>query len=69
MLHRDLHVSGHARREDTQRLIRMVRPMNIIPAHGTLLMEADYATLAQTEGYRLNKDLFLSQDGNVLELN
>jgi len=68
VLHRDLHVSGHARREDTRRLIRMVNPMTIIPAHGTLQMEASYAALAQEEGYRLNETIFLSEDGNCLEL-
>ncbi len=68
VLHRDLHTSGHARREDTKRLIRMVNPDTIVPAHGTLQMEAAYASLAREEGYSLNETLFLCEDGNCLEL-
>lgn len=62
-----IHVSGHARREDIRQLIRWIRPANILPAHGTLTMTASFASLAQEEGYQLNENLFLCQDGNVME--
>ncbi len=65
---KNVHVSGHAKREDNRDMLHMLEPDNVIPAHGTTDMLASYAMLAQEEGYRLNEDLFLCENGNTLEL-
>ncbi|GBE54094.1 putative ribonuclease J [archaeon BMS3Bbin15] len=62
------HVSGHAAREDHRDIIKMVRPENIVPTHGTLEMLAIYAELAESEGYTLNKNLFLIRNGQRVEV-
>lgn len=67
-LHQDLHTSGHAKREDNRRMIRMVKPGIIIPAHGNIQMLASFAALAREEGYTLNENLFICEDGNVVEI-
>ncbi len=67
-LFKGAHVSGHAAREDHRDIIKMIQPENIIPTHGTLEMLASYAELAESEGYTLNKDLFLIRNGQNVEL-
>lgn len=67
-LHLDLHASGHAHREDLRFLLRMIDPDIMIPAHGDIHMLAAHADLAREEGYTLNEDLFICENGNVLEL-
>jgi len=42
---KDVHVSGHAAREDHRDLINMVKPKHIIPAHGEPEMKAALAML------------------------
>ncbi len=56
---KDIHVSGHAYREDHRDLLRMLNPEYIIPCHGDLRMISSYVELAEEEGYRLNKDIFI----------
>lgn len=67
-LHLDLHASGHAHREDLRLLLRMIMPDIMIPAHGDIHMLAAHADLAREEGYMLNDNLFICENGNVLEL-
>ncbi|MDY6777038.1 MAG: RNase J family beta-CASP ribonuclease, partial [Candidatus Nanohaloarchaea archaeon] len=56
-IYKDIHTSGHAKREDNRDMLRMLEPEKIIPAHGTTPMLASYAELAQEEGYTLNEDV------------
>ncbi|ODS42087.1 MAG: hypothetical protein MSIBF_01730 [Candidatus Altiarchaeales archaeon IMC4] len=56
---KDLHVSGHASKEDHRRLIRMLKPEHIIPCHGDMEMRSAYAVLAAEEGYDINKSVHL----------
>lgn len=65
-LHLDLHASGHAHREDLRLLIRMLKPDYLIPAHGDIHKLAEHASLAREEGYVLNDNLFICENGNVL---
>ncbi|KAA0004470.1 MAG: ribonuclease J [Thermoplasmata archaeon] len=60
---KDIHVSGHASREDLRDLIKIVSPDIIIPAHGNMQKLASAATLASEMGYRLGKDVYLLQNG------
>lgn len=66
-LHFDIHASGHGHREDLRLLIHALRPDYMIPAHGDIAKLAEHATLAQEEGYKLNDNLFICENGNVLE--
>ena len=65
---KDVHVSGHASREDHRDLLRMVNPENIIPCHGDLQMQSSYAELAEDHGYEFNKNLFLVRNGQKAKL-
>ncbi len=67
-LFKGAHVSGHAAREDHRDIIKMINPEKIVPTHGTLAMLASYAELAESEGYVLNKDLFLIRNGQRVEV-
>ncbi len=66
---KDIHVSGHASREDIRDLIKIVSPHTIIPAHGGMQKLASVATLASEMGYSLGKDIHILQNGQraVLE--
>ncbi|WP_457754081.1 RNase J family beta-CASP ribonuclease [Thermococcus sp.] len=65
---KDLHVSGHASREDHRYLIRILNPETIVPAHGDFRMLTHYAELAEEEGYLIGKDVFVSRNGYKVEI-
>ncbi|WP_461866333.1 RNase J family beta-CASP ribonuclease [Thermococcus sp.] len=65
---KDLHVSGHASREDHRYLLRILNPENIVPAHGDFRMLTHYAELAEEEGYLIGKDVFVSRNGYTVEI-
>ena len=64
----DLHVSGHAAKEDHRVLINMLKPEHIVPCHGTMDMRSSYSVLASEEGYELNKNVHLINNGQSIEL-
>ena len=64
----DVHVSGHGGREDLRYLVEMLKPKNIIPAHGTLDQERPMVDLAKEMGYKYNKNVFLSKNGDVVKI-
>lgn len=66
-LHLDIHASGHGHREDLRLLIQTLKPDIMIPGHGDIHKLAEHATLAKEEGYILNENLFICENGNVLE--
>jgi len=53
----DIHVSGHAAREDLRDILHIIRPKIIIPAHGEREKREPMIELAQELGY--NKDQIL----------
>ncbi|HIH72233.1 MAG TPA: RNase J family beta-CASP ribonuclease [Thermococcaceae archaeon] len=65
---KDLHVSGHASREDHRYLIKLLNPENIIPAHGEFRMLTHYAELAEEEGYLIGRDVFVSRNGYKVDV-
>lgn len=65
---KDIHVSGHASREDIRDLIKIVSPHTIIPAHGDMQKLASVATLASEMGYSLGKDTHILQNGQHVSL-
>jgi len=66
-LHLEIHASGHGHREELRFLIQTLKPEILIPGHGDIYKLAAHATLGQEEGYELNKNLFICENGNVLE--
>ena len=67
-LFKDIHCSGHAAREDHRDLFNLLKPKNIIPAHGETSKLTAMASLAQEMGYKLGKDVFIMGDGQCIEL-
>jgi len=51
----NLHVSGHAGREDLRDFINMINPEHIIPAHGEHRLTSPMVDLAQEMGYKDKK--------------
>ena len=64
----NIHVSGHAGREDLRDLISMLNPQHIIPAHGSLMQLTPMIELAKEMGYKSGKDCHLMQNGQKLRL-
>lgn len=60
---RDIHVSGHAAREDHRDLISLLCPKHIIPSHAGHDKASQLAELAVEMGYELNKNIHLMEDG------
>ncbi len=64
----DVHVSGHANKEEHRKLIKMLNPEHIIPCHGDARMLASYLELAEEEGYRVSDTVHLLRNGSIVEL-
>ncbi len=64
---RDVHVSGHAGREDLRDMVNLLSPQHIIPAHGGLDKTRPMAELCEEMGYA-KKQIHLMEDGGVLKL-
>ena len=72
---RDVHVSGHAGKEDHRDLITMLRPEHIIPCHGDLPKLSAYAQLTsevdkkfEEDKYLLGETVHLLRNGQRLQL-
>jgi len=65
---RDIHVSGHAYREDHRDLIEMLRPKNIIPSHAGNDKAKAMGELAEELGYKINKNFHIMQNGKRIKL-
>jgi len=63
----DIHVSGHAGREDLRELLTIFKPKHVIPAHGSLQQETPMIELASEFGYKFGETSHLSSDGKVLK--
>ncbi len=64
----DIHVSGHAGREDLRDLISLIHPEHIIPAHGTHEQLEPMVELAGEMGYIANKEIHLTQNGKKIRV-
>ena len=64
----DVHISGHAHREDLRDLITMLQPEHIIPSHGDMQKLTALAELAGELGYKLGKNCHIVQDGHCLQI-
>ncbi|MBI2668638.1 RNase J family beta-CASP ribonuclease [Candidatus Woesearchaeota archaeon] len=65
---RDIHVSGHASREDHRDLIEFLQPGHIIPGHAASEKQSFIASLAEEMGFKSKKQIHLMEDGKRLVL-
>ncbi|MEM2250917.1 MAG: MBL fold metallo-hydrolase [Candidatus Hadarchaeales archaeon] len=66
-IRRDVHVSGHARREDTKDFIDMIKPEHVIPCHGTPEKLRAVIDISSELGYD-SRFLHLLKNGMTLRL-
>lgn len=67
-LYKNVHTSGHAKKEDHRDFITFLQPENIVPSHGHIQKLGDYVQLAREEGYKLEEDVFISENGRTIEI-
>ena len=65
---KDIHVSGHAAREDHRDFIHLLKPQHIIPAHGDVTKLTAMAELATELGYVLGETVHITRDGQKMEI-
>jgi ribonuclease J len=65
---RDIHVSGHACREDHRDLIELIKPKHIIPSHAGADKAQHIAELAEEMGYDRSKNVHIMEDGRRISL-
>lgn len=65
---KEVHVSGHASREDLRELVGMLKPQHIIPSHGDRSILTSMLGLAEEMGYEKNRNFHISSDGHKLNL-
>jgi ribonuclease J len=63
-----VHVHGHASQEELKLLLNLVKPRFFMPIHGEYRHLSLHARLAETVGLSKN-NIFVLEDGNILELN
>ncbi|ETR72921.1 MAG: ribonuclease J [Candidatus Magnetoglobus multicellularis str. Araruama] len=62
----DIHVSGHAFREELKMMIQLTHPRYFIPIHGEYRHLIHHARLAQSVGIP-EKHILLAENGNIIE--
>ncbi|MCK5149292.1 RNase J family beta-CASP ribonuclease [Candidatus Pacearchaeota archaeon] len=67
-LQTDIHVSGHAGREDLRDLIEMLKPKQIFPSHGNLEDVVAMVDLAKEMGYKFHENVHLSSNGKLIKV-
>lgn len=60
----NVHVSGHAGREDLRDFLRLINPEFLLPSHAELKRRSALAELAKEEGYKIGKEVLLLEDGS-----
>jgi ribonuclease J len=63
----DVHVSGHASREDLREFLDTVQPAYVIPSHGDPIMTSAYVELAGEQGFE-NKRVFPMREGDTVTI-
>ncbi len=64
----NVHVSGHAAKEDLREFLKILMPEHYVPTHGGLIKLSGAIKLASELGYKLGEDAHLLQNGQELEI-
>lgn len=64
---KDIHVSGHASREDHRDLLGMIHPKHIVPVHGHVRLKEGMIELSEELGYEQDKNLWVLPDQGIYE--
>jgi ribonuclease J len=64
----NVHVSGHASREDHWELLRMVTPEQAIPSHGNMTMHSSYVEMAEDAGYVFGDTVHIMRNSEEMVL-
>ncbi|MFD1645380.1 ribonuclease J [Haloarchaeobius litoreus] len=67
-IYSDIHVSGHLNREGHYQMLQALQPQNVIPAHQDMSGFSGYVNLAESEGYKMGRDLHVTRNGNLIQL-
>ncbi|MFB6214224.1 MAG: MBL fold metallo-hydrolase [Candidatus Nanohaloarchaea archaeon] len=67
-MYMDIHTTGHAHKEDHRDFISYMDPDNIVPSHGTIQKLGSYVELARNEGYTLEEDVFIGENGRTIDI-
>jgi len=65
----EVHVSGHLNREGHYEMLDALQPQHVIPAHQDMKGFSGYVDLAAKQGYKLDRDLHVTTNGNTITLN
>ncbi len=65
---KDVHVSGHAYREEVRKMINLLNPEYIVPGHQDYQRRSALAMLAEEEGYEIGKNVLLLNEKEVKKL-
>ncbi len=63
----DVHASGHGSQEDLKRMITLIKPKYLVPAHGEYFMRIAHAKLGEQVGMP-KENCVVIQNGDVLEV-
>ncbi len=63
----DIHAKGHAQEEELQEMLRMIKPIYLMPIHGQYSMMASLAKIAEREGMP-KSHIVLTDNGHVISL-
>ncbi|UPV76252.1 ribonuclease J [Halorussus limi] len=64
----DVHVSGHISQEGHYQMLNTLQPQHVIPAHQNMQGFSGYVDLAESQGYKLGRDLHVTSNGNTIQL-
>lgn len=64
----DLHVSGHAGREDLRDFINIIQPQHIIPSHAGFDKTTHLASLCSELGYKIGKEVHLMENWKTVNI-
>lgn len=67
-IYENVHVSGHASREDHWELLRMIAPEQVIPSHGNITMHSNYVEMAEDAGYVFGDTVHILRNGEEMVL-
>ncbi|MFH1429756.1 MAG: ribonuclease J [Candidatus Margulisiibacteriota bacterium] len=62
----DVHVSGHAKREEQKIMLNLVKPKYFIPIHGEYRHLKYHASIAESMGMA-PQDIFVAENGDIME--